>query len=275
MAIDTSVKQQVRGNTWRRWAAALGAGVAMICGASCGNNRDVLEAPQVLVSPYDQSQGDALWAVVPLGNESGVSSVDTYMIADKLVAAVDQVRGVACLPVNRTIQVMRARGISGVRTPEEARALAASLGADGLIVGNVTAYDPYDPPTLGLALALYVRERSTDSGPDPMRLQQAYRDDRVSVRSNFESRPAATVSETLDAKSHDVLMQVKNYAQGRHDRTSASGWRGILASMDRYTEFAAYVAVSRLIDQERLRVGIGAPREGAASGDSSPPPAQR
>ena len=208
---------------------------------------------------------------MPLGNESGVSERRHLHDADKLVAAVDQSTA-SRPPVNRTIQVMRARGISGVRTPER---LAPSWHRSRrrVIVGNVTAYDLYDPPTLGLALALYCARTLDRLGPDPMRLQQAYRDDRVSVRSNFESRPAATVSETL-TPSRTTPTQVKNYARAGTTAPSASGWRGILASMDRYTEFAAYVAVSRLIDQGASAWG-SRPREGGRERRFLPSAAQR
>lgn len=237
------------------WLASVWA-VLALAAAGCSSNSDRLDAPQVLVSPYDTSQGDALWAVVPLANESGVAGIDTYMIADKLVAQIDQVRGVSCLPLNRTIAAMRARGMNAVRTPEDARVLSQTLGADALVIGTITAYDPYDPPKLGLAVALFAQPRERAGEVDPMRLGQAYSDDRVRVQSAYETRPVATVSEQYDGRAHDTLMDVKNYARGRHDTSSATGWRGVLASMDRFTEFAAYSSISRLIDQERLRVAM-------------------
>lgn len=223
--------------------------------AGCARNTDVLTPPEVLAAPYDSGRGDVLWAVVPLVNESGVSIVDTMAISDTLINKIDEVRGIACLPLNRTLAAMRARNLPAIRSPVEARAVANLLGADGIIVGSVSAYDPYNPPKIGLKLALFSRE--SDGGvmsPDPMRLQMAYTDQTRTQRSRFEDKPVATLSEYLDAANHEVQMEAQRYAAGRHRPDSAFGWRRVLVSMDLYTEFSAHLAVSRLLEQERLRL---------------------
>lgn len=229
-------------------AAALG-------GCNSGPKQAELVPPELLVAPYDTSRGEVLWAVAPLGNESGVSTVDTDLVADALVAKIDEARGVACLPLNRTIAAMRSRGMRSVRTPGDARTLATALGVDALLVGNITAYDPYDPPKLGMSLALYSRQRTEGDELDPVKLKTSFSDYGQISRSQFADRPAAVVSEHLDGANHEVQMELRRYASGRHDQTSALGWRSALASMDLYTEFAAHFAVSRLLEQERLRLG--------------------
>lgn len=236
---------------WRTGVLLL---VAMMVGCS-PTNRDRLDPPDVLVAPYRAVQGDVLWAVAPLTNESGVSFVDTGMIADRLVNTIDEVRGLACLPLNRTLAAMRARGMRSVSSPEDARALAQTLGVDGLIVGTITAYDPYDPPKLGLKLALFARNPGvTQPELDPMRLQTAYTEFDRDLATQFLDRPVSTLSEYLDGANHEVQMELRRYATGRHNPETALGWRSILASMDLYTQFATFVAVSRFIEQERLRV---------------------
>jgi hypothetical protein len=228
---------------------------AALSGCNSGPKQAELVPPELLVAPYDTSRGEVLWAVAPLGNESGVSTVDTDLVADALVAKIDQARGIACLPLNRTIAAMRSRGMRSVRTPGDARILATALGVDALLVGNITAYDPYDPPKLGLSLALYSRQRAEGDELDPVKLKTSFSDYGQISRSQFADRPAAVVSETLDGANHEVQMELRRYATGRHDQTSALGWRSALASMDLYTEFAAHFAVSRLLEQERLRLG--------------------
>jgi hypothetical protein len=240
---------------------ALGAS----CFSGCNTSRETpLEPPEVLVTPYDSRSGEVLWAVAPLANESGVSFADTGAVADALVSKIDEVRGIACLPLNRTIAAMRARGLSAIRSPADARAVANTLGVDGLIVGSVTAYDPYNPPKLGMKLALFSRE--SDGGPmafDPIKLQASYSDYNPRQQSMYESRPVATLSEHLDGANHEVQMELRRYSVGRHEPDSALGWKKLLASMDLYTEFAAQVGVSRLLEQERLRFSqptAGAPQ---------------
>lgn len=233
-------------------AAALTVLPLFVCGCSTDKNPRV--PPQVLVAPYDSSQGEALWAVVPLANESGVSFADTELVADALVAKISEARGLACVPLNRTIAAMRARGMTAVRSPADARMLASILGVDAMVIGTITAYDPYNPPKLGLALAVYAKENRPSDGVDPMRLQTAYTDQDPKVRTQFLDKPIATMSEHLDGANHEVQLALERYASGRHEQASALGWRGMLASMDLYVEFAAHEAVSRLLEQERLRL---------------------
>jgi len=256
---------------------------AALCGVLCasavlscacaGKKEAPLSPPEVVVAPYDATRGEILFAVVPLANESGVGFVDTGLISDTLVNKLDEVRGVACLPLNRTIAAMRARGLRAVRSPAEARIIASTLGVDGLIVGSITAYDPYDPPKLGYKLALFSRE--ADGGAmtiDPFKLQTAYtdapKDAATSLR--YDTRPVATVSEYLDGANHEVQMTLRRYAVGRHDPDAALGWRKLLASMDLYTEFAVHHAVGRLMETERLRLAQPTPEGSAEKTPASP-----
>jgi len=244
-----------------RWAVA--ATVAFLA-VGCAP-KEQLVAPRVLMSPYDTTRGDVLWAVVPLRNESGTSLAESYDISDKVVAAAAQVRGLRVLPLNRTIAVMRAMKLTDLQTPADAKRLAAELGVDGLVLGSITAWDPYNPPKLGLALALYARpgamEQSGGQALDTRVLQFQPTEYRYFPRSSFDSAPASVVSEYLDGKNHQVLMDVRSYAQGRHDPNTALGWRRYLASMDLYCEFAAWHTMSQLIDHEWLRLAKAPPRD--------------
>ncbi len=226
------------------------AAIATLC-AGCAPRPDLV-APEVLVSPY---AGDAettpLWAVAPLANESGTSAVDVLAVTDAVVAKVAEARGLACVPTNRVVAGMRALGLAGVSSPEEARRLAGALGVQAVVVGTISAYDPYDPPTLGLTLGLVQREGGAEAALDPRALRRA-----GSETAAVGARPASVVvvSEHLDGRNHEVLMGLRRYADGRHDARAALGWRSYLASMDLYTQFGAYVAVGRLLDAERLRL---------------------
>ena len=225
------------------------------CGGS-GRREPALIRPHLLVSPYWATVGEVTWAAAPLRNESGTSVPDALALTDKVVAAAQQALGITCLPVNRTLEAMAAIGIDEVRTPEEAEALASAMGVDGLLVGTITAYDPYDPPTYGLSLALLARSgrlAGTGGGVDPRRV--ATDGTGRAGASTWATAPASAVSAHLDAKSHDVLMALRSYAQGRHDAEGAFGWRRYTASMELYTEFGAQFVVRRLLEREAARVG--------------------
>lgn len=252
-------------NMLARTCALAGAALVVITaliGCDGGSKDRALAPPQVLVAPYDTSRGELLWAVAPLRNESGTTLADPLAITDKVILAVEEVRGIRCLPLNRVIEGMRSLEMPAVRTPDDARRLAAALGAEGVLVGSITAYDPYNPPKLGLALALHSAGGSADARSlDTRSLSTSPTDPPARWTGD---RPTTVVSELLDGANHQVLMDVRAYAQGRHDDRSALGWEVYLASMDRYAQFAAHHTVNRLIQSEWLRLTNEAGRQAQA-----------
>lgn len=228
-------------------------------GCALTKSRDELSPPGVIVAPYDAGSGDVLWAVIPPLNESGTSIADQSAIGDAIVAAAQGVRGVRCLPLNRSTDALRALELTnGIESSGDAFRLAEYLGVDAVLVGSITAYDPYDPPVLGLALALYARPGSmaqtTQAKLDTRALTMAFTDFGSLSGLSFAGEPVSVVSEHLDARNHEVQFAVRAYAEGRSDQRSALRWRIYLASMDLYTQFAAHHSIGRLIDQEWLRL---------------------
>jgi hypothetical protein len=238
-----------------RWALALTV-VALTIG---GCQSSTLTPPNVLVSPYDSARGEALWAVAPLMNESGTTILELDAISDAVVRACQQIEGIRCLPLNRTLAEMRGLGLQTIGSPEEAAALAARLGVNGLIVGTISDYNPYEPPTLGLSLALETGESFVEPGGlslDGLRggVTGAGAGETGST-TRYAERPVASMAAVFDGRNHATQMEVRRYAVGRQEAGSARGWRTYLSSMPLFTEFAAHAAVSRLLDEERLRVG--------------------
>ncbi len=228
-------------------------------GCAMAKKRDQLFPPGVIVSPYDTSGGEVLWAVIPPMNESGTSLANELAIGDAIVAAAQGVRGVRCLPINRSIEAFRALGLSGgIQTSADAYEIARYLGADAVLAGSITAYDPYNPPVLGLALALYAQPgamaNTQQTTIDTRALTMAFTDFGSADAFSFSGEPITVVSEHLSARNHDVQLALRSYAQGRSDQRSALGWRVYLASMDLYTQFAAHHTIGRLIDEEWLRL---------------------
>jgi len=231
----------------------------LLGGCALRQTRDQLYPPGVIVSPYDTSAGEVLWAVIPPMNESGTSLASELAIGDAIVGAAQGVRGVRCLPINRTIEALGALQLRrGIQSSGDAHRVAEYLGADAVLVGSVTAYDPYDPPVLGLALALYARPgamaHAGSASLDTRALTMAFTDFGTFDAVSFAGEPVSVVAERLDARSHEVQLAVRGYAEGRSDPNSALRWRVYLASMDLYTQFAAHHTVGRLIDEEWLRL---------------------
>lgn len=220
--------------------------------------RQELTPPAVLRSPYDASRGDVLFAVVPVRNESGTTVFQPDEVSDAIVRAASSVPGIRCLPLNRTLAEMRGLGMREVTSPSDLEAIAEAMNVDGLIVGTVTAYDPYNPPTLGISLALHAGNSTFAAGPELDGIRGAVTDPQLESTSQYVESPVASMSEVFSGRNHAVQMEVRRYAQGRIDPGAARGWQTYLASMPLYTEFVAHAAVGRLLDQERLRLARAA-----------------
>ncbi len=216
-----------------------------------------LEPAGVTLAPYDQSHGELLWAVAPLRNESATTTVDPLTMSDRVVEAIEQVKGIRCLPMNRTLETMRVLRIPMIRTPAEANKLADALGVDALVVGAITAYDPYDP-RIGMALSLVPRTVAMNGVAE---VQPAALDSRKVQASPTEvvaasalGEPSSSVSALFDGKNQSVQMDVRTYAEGRADKGSAAGWRRYLRSVDLFSEFAAFRLVDQLVQKETIRL---------------------
>lgn len=235
----------------------------------CAGPQPDLTAPQITTSPYE-AKGDVLWAVVPFRNESGTTGADPLVISDKIVAAAEETRGVRCLPLNRTIETMRALKMNGLSTAVDLATLARAMNVDAILAGSITAYDPYEP-AIGLSMVLYVKPGSAMDGTtltptiDPKALSGATQE-RPAPTGRSRDGVVASVSEHLDGKNHQVLMDVRAFAEGRSKPTDAMNWKRFVASMPLYEEFAASFAVSRLMQSEWLRLGRAVIQEGREEG---------
>lgn len=230
---------------------------ALILGA-CASQKYVTPTTHLPAHPAPEG---AIWAVAPLRNESGVSIVDELAVTDILVAEMSDAPGIVVLPVNRTIAAMRSLNLPSIDTPAQARQLARTLGADALVVGSITAWDPYDPPVLGISLALFQgagpapTPRGFGADEDPMALRGMATDGSYNP-ARYEEQPLAVYAAVLDASNGTTRELIRAYAEGRHDPRSALGWKRFTASMSLYAKFACFEASRRLVASERQRMGV-------------------
>lgn len=242
----------------------------------CAGPKQELLAPGATLAPYPAARGELLWAVVPLRNESGTSTVDALRVSDQVVAAVEQVRGLRALPMNRTIETMRVLKMPFIRTPGDAARLADALGVDALVLGSITAYDPYEP-RMGLTLALLPRTPAmfgrTAPAIDPIDPRALQTSPTETAPAEATGEPATVVSELFDGKNQSVQMDIRNYAQGRSEAVSAAGWRRYLRSADLFAEFCTHQLINQMMQAETLRLARTAPGRPAPSetrSDSEP-----
>ncbi len=228
-----------------------------------------LEKPVTLASPYQERR---IFAVAPLINESGSLQADGFKLADHLARQLENATNVDVLPVNRTIAAMQDRGWRYIASPDQAQQLILALGADALLVGTITAYDPYDPPKLGVALELYFNPRAEQRRQtlDLRNLSKSARGDEVLQGSPLRAdRPAAVVSAFFDAADPGVREALHRYAGKRGVDMDRQGLDGLnpfdteaekhastlyRISMDLYSQFVSYELSWRLLRAESVRL---------------------
>ena len=217
-----------------------------------------LVEPATLTSPHLREQ---LWAVMPPANESGVSIVETDRIADMFAREMQQVMGINVIPVNRVLKTMRDLKMDRVETAGDARVLLNALQADGLIIGSVTAWDPYPPMTLGLAIELYAGERiNRMHALDTIALTRSAT--AHAAPGMFSSgEPVTQVAGMFDASNHNTIARLERYATGRNVPDSAYGKDIYLVSMDLYTRFVSFCLLEELLQREQRRLELAAADE--------------
>lgn len=245
---DAMTSEKVHG----RIAAAL---MLLACGACLGGcelfGGEKIVKPAQLRTPYP---ADKLWAVAPVRNESGTSLVDSAGLADTLSAQVQRVDGINIVPVNRVLEAMAAEDMPAINSVADVLALMQTLDVDGMIVGTVSAWDPYDPPKVGMTIQLYSRRAPGSAGAvDTRQLTQAATDVRLPGTTRF-NQPVSQASGYYDAANGEVLLQLRDYATGRTPYQSAAGWRRYLMNMNLYTEFVSHELTRQLIANEWQRL---------------------
>jgi hypothetical protein len=246
-ATPSKAQQPDRRTARRAMRAIMPLAAALILGA-CDSHK--LKNPTMLTAPYERTQ---LWAVVPPLNESGVSNVRTDRIADALTEQAEQVQGLNAVPVNRVIIAMRRLGLASVTSPNEALALMSALGVDALLMGTVTAYDPYPPMKLGMAVQLFTKEQTPNQSIDPIKLTRAHTELPAPAAMN-PAQPTAQAAGVFDNTNHQTLMWLGEFTSGRKQPESAYGEDVYLVSMDLYTQFVAWRLLHDLLAFEQSRL---------------------
>lgn len=210
----------------------------------------------MLKAPYETER---VWAVVPFANESGVSAVDGAAVADQFVAEIEQVDGLRCLPLNRTLAAMRSLGMDGVRDLKQAYTLMRTLQADGLVIGSVTEWDPYKPLRFGAAVEVLSAGGGADRKPLDLKELTMPTAESAGGTEGAARAELSQASRLLDGRSHETLLELERYANGRAAPDSAMGARAYEVRIDLFARFGAFVLVRDLLEQEAARLGVPLP----------------
>lgn len=227
--------------------------IALVLGTSLLGGCTPRPTAPSLTSPYPSRQ---VWAIAPILNESGSTQANGLVIADHLARQLENASQIDVLPVNRVLAVMQSQRMTALRTPGDVQRLMQLLGADYLVAGTITAWDPYDPPKLGLAIELFASEQVEKRRQlNLRRLSSASTDENTQPPPPANAgMPVSLTSGYFDAASPQVRAQLKLYGERRsQDELDGSPWRLYRINMNLYCEFVSYVMSWRLLEAEKYR----------------------
>jgi hypothetical protein len=226
---------------------ALALLLAGLCG--CGGKTPEHGVEPILRLPGNRSQ---TWAVAPAVNLSGQRAVDPLIQADVLYMQLQQVAGLTVIPVNRVVDVYTALRVEQIKSERQALVMCELLDCDAIVVPTVTAYDPFDPPRMGVALQLFRRgEARLPPNVDPRELARQA----APTTQRVVPPPAGFVQAVgmFDASNGSTLVAVMAYAAGRHDPTGPLRERVYLVEMDRYAGFVYHSLIAELLNKPALQ----------------------
>ena len=184
-------------------------------------------------------------------------------MTDSLVLETASIDGIDVLPLNRTLEVMLALdiGLDGIPSPSEYRQICNVLGADGILVGTIMAYNPYQPLRLGSSIQL-IRPQGRNSRitMDPRSLTMALGEAPSAASRATSSGFGVPIqaSGIFDAENHGVLLAMEAYSEGRSTHNLARSDLGLYhLDMDDYAEFVFHQLLSRLLDEASLNRSAG------------------
>jgi hypothetical protein len=217
-----------------------------------------------MYTPYDSTR---TLAIAPTVNLSGSRDFDPLVVSDTVYSEMQQVQNLNVLPLNKTLLAMQRLGIRSIDDPKAAQQLAAYLHADGLVIPAVTAYDPYNPPTVGMVLQLYtppapppppeptVRTPPVRVNPDTVIYATDIPNPAAPPRPPTPAQqPASQVTAVFNATNQTVLRELHIFATGRTQYDAALTEQRFLVDADSYMRFVCHAMVRRLMDVERARV---------------------
>ena len=161
-----------------------------------------------------------------LRNECSTLDADGAAFADQLARQLVNTANIEVLPVNCTIRAMHVQRMGQITNTAEAVKILETLGADGLEVGTISAFDAYDPPKIGMAIELYVSPVA-ESHADPSAVQHTSggpTDGWAWSSPAVTGQPVTVVNVFLDAADPEIRRKNKLYAEHCRWNTGPDGW---------------------------------------------------
>ena len=208
-------------------------------------------------------------AVAPVLNMSNSSDWDALRVTDILAEELQSFPGLNVVPVNRALAALTLMGKTNVESPEDAHALAHELGADATIVAAITAYDPYEPPSVGIVMQWYTVGADTAAQVfDPVSASRQAGDYQPAAAVKpIAGRRFWQVQRVYHAAAAEVVQDLRRYGRLRPGYAEAGGWRIFLKSQELFVRYACWASIrTTLLERERALAPDG-PGEAESSAE--------
>ncbi len=223
--------------------------LAILCLGCRGSRTSSVE--RIYHNPYPLQR---TLAVIPFRNLSGTDYLDVMAVTDEFATELQMIDRIQVVPVNRVLAALVELGMDNVASPQDAIALAQNLGADGVIVGAVTRYDPYQPPKVGMLVQMYSQQLQAppNAQDDALHVnpgQMATQPKRLEMGKPTSLEPQSGVARIFDADQDAVIERIKRYARDRSGKRSPTGWKTYLTTR-KYLQFVSHEVIGELLAQE-------------------------
>ncbi len=226
-----------------RWFG-LTVAVAMVSAVGCRSSQRV--EPIGIANPF---LGTATIAVAPAINVSGSTDFDPNRFADLMASELSDAERVSVIPLSRVLGALALQGKDRVESASHAMEIADLVGADAILVFAVTEYDPYDPPSIGIAAQLYGRHRWPGFGGD-----SETADEKPDKQSGGENRLLAESQRVFNASHADVVSDIQAYSRQRDADESPYGWRRYTVSQQHYIRYCCHATIRSLLSGQHSAV---------------------
>ena len=220
--------------------------------AGCKGPQNV--APIVIANPF---LGTATIAVAPAVNVSGSTDFDPNRFADLMASELSHADRISVIPVSRVLGALAAQGKDRVESSAHALEIAEVVGADAVLVFAVTEYDPYDPPSIGIAAQLYGRNPwpgFNADGPDGADNDAAGKKDNAANRRKPGGRLLAETQRVFNASHADVVDDIKSFSGRRDADANPYGWRRYVVSQQHYIRYCCNATIRALLNGQYAAV---------------------
>jgi hypothetical protein len=200
-----------------------------------------------LDNPPNPMKGVRRIAVAPV---RAPGSADALKLGEMLAAELVQFPGVDVVHPTE-LQALAKKNELSIADEKSVRALGRLAGADAVLIAEVTEYNPYHPPRIGLVAQLFFTRSGTADARMAIELSTAGRARPVS---NLDQHDLLQVEKVYDGSQRETHDQAAYYARGHYQSDDAiDGADRVLRLPDLYFRFVSNRLVRDIFADYQMR----------------------